>query len=407
MAGTAFSFPDFRRLVTARLLFTIGTQMQAVVTGWLIYELYRDPLYLGLIGAVEALPALGLALVAGYLVDRSNPVHVYRGVLVVSLASALMLFASTVLAGDVSVAERATLIYASAFLTGLARGFTSPAVYSMMPQMVPREALAASSAWLTSAFQVAAVGGPALGGLIFGFGGARLATLIQVALLVLGFIVFLGIQLQPKVVKRVKGEPILENLLVGVRYVFKNQYLLSALSLDMFAVLFGGVTALLPLFASDILNVGPEGLGLLRAAPAVGALFVSVFLIRRPIRKNAGRILLASVAAFGLCILGFGVSESFWISALILALSGAVDAVSMVVRGTVVALHSPEHMRGRIAAVNSMFIGSSNELGALESGVAAKLLGTVPSVVFGGTMTLIVVAVTAWRAPKLRELELK
>jgi len=407
MAGTAFSFPDFRRLVTARLLFTIGTQMQAVVTGWLIYELYRDPLYLGLIGAVEALPALGLALVAGYLVDRSNPVHVYRGVLVVSLASALMLFAATLLGGDVSVSERATLIYASAFLTGLARGFTSPAVYSMMPQMVPREALAASSAWLTSAFQVAAVGGPALGGLIFGFGGARLATLIQVVLLVLGFFVFLGIRLQPKVVKRVKGEPILENLLVGVRYVFKNQYLLSALSLDMFAVLFGGVTALLPLFASDILNVGPEGLGLLRAAPAVGALFVSVFLIRRPIRKNAGRILLASVAAFGLCILGFGVSESFWISALILALSGAVDAISMVVRGTVVALHSPEHMRGRIAAVNSMFIGSSNELGALESGVGAKLLGTVPSVLFGGTMTLIVVAVTAWRAPKLRELELK
>jgi MFS family permease len=407
MAGTAFSFPDFRRLVTARLLFTIGTQMQAVVTGWLIYELYRDPLYLGLIGAVEALPALGLALVAGYLVDRSNPVHVYRGVLVVSLASALMLFAATLLGGEVSVSERATLIYASAFLTGLARGFTSPAVYSMMPQMVPREALAASSAWLTSAFQVAAVGGPALGGLIFGFGGARLATLIQVVLLVLGFFVFLGIRLQPKVVKRVKGEPILENLLVGVRYVFKNQYLLSALSLDMFAVLFGGVTALLPLFASDILNVGPEGLGLLRAAPAVGALFVSVFLIRRPIRKNAGRILLASVAAFGLCILGFGVSESFWISALILALSGAVDAISMVVRGTVVALHSPEHMRGRIAAVNSMFIGSSNELGALESGVGAKLLGTVPSVLFGGTMTLIVVAVTAWRAPKLRELELK
>jgi MFS family permease len=209
------------------------------------------------------------------------------------------------------------------------------------------------------------------------------------------------------VVKSVLGDPILENLLVGVRYVFKNQYLLSALSLDMFAVLFGGVTALLPLFASDILNVGPEGLGLLRAAPAVGALLVSVFLIRRPIRKNAGRILLASVAAFGLCILGFGVSESFWISALILALSGAVDAISMVVRGTVVALHSPEHMRGRIAAVNSMFIGSSNELGALESGVAAKLLGTVPSVLFGGTMTLIVVAVTAWRAPKLRELELK
>ncbi len=407
MAGTAFSFPDFRRLVTARLLFTIGTQMQAVVTGWLIYELYRDPLYLGLIGAVEALPALGLALVAGYLVDRSNPVHVYRGVLVVSLASALMLFAATLLGGEVSVSERATLIYASAFLTGLARGFTSPAVYSMMPQMVPREALAASSAWLTSAFQVAAVGGPALGGLIFGFGGARLATLIQVVLLVLGFFVFLGIRLQPKVVKRVKGEPILENLLVGVRYVFKNQYLLSALSLDMFAVLFGGVTALLPLFASDILNVGPEGLGLLRAAPAVGALFVSVFLIRRPIKKNAGRILLASVAAFGLCILGFGISESFWISALILALSGAVDAISMVVRGTVVALHSPEHMRGRIAAVNSMFIGSSNELGALESGVAAKLLGTVPSVLFGGTMTLIVVAVTAWRAPKLRELELK
>jgi hypothetical protein len=218
--------------------------------------------------------------------------------------------------------------------------------------------------------------------------------------------VFSTLRLKPRVVRRARGEPFIENLLSGIRFVFSHELLFSALALDMFAVLFGGATALLPIFASDILEVGPQGLGMLRAAPALGALFMGIALIRRPIRRDAGRILLACVAGFGFCIIGFGLSRVFWLSALMLLMSGALDCVSMVVRATIVTLNSPDEMRGRVASVNSIFIGSSNELGALESGIAAKLMGTVPSVVFGGLMTLLVVGLTARLSPKLRRLSL-
>ncbi len=403
-ARSAFEIRDFRRLVSARLLFSVAVQMQAVIMGWEIYSIHKDPLYLGLIGLVEAIPSIGLALFAGYLVDRSNPVRVYQWVLVVSLCSALMLVGSTY--GGFGSESRSLIIYAAAFVTGLARGFASPAVYSITPQVVPREALAISSAWLTSAFHVAAMAGPAVGGLLYGWTGSRGAFWLQAVLLFVSLGVFSTIRLKPKVVRRARGEPFMENLLLGMKFVFRHELLLSALALDMFAVLFGGATALLPIFAGEILAVGPQGLGLLRAAPAVGALFMSVLLIRRPIRHDAGRILLACVAGFGFCIIGFGLSRMFWLSGLMLLASGALDCVSMVIRATIVTLNSPEEMRGRIASVNSIFIGSSNELGALESGLAARLMGTVPSVVFGGLMTLLVVGATARWSPKLRRLRL-
>jgi len=401
---SAFSFPDFRRLVSARLLFSVAVQMQAVIMGWEIYSIHKDPLYLGLIGLVEAVPSIGLALFAGYLVDRSNPIRVYQSVLCLSLASALMLVGSTY--GSLGSDERSMIIYGAAFVTGLARGFASPAVYALTPQIIPREALAVSSAWLTSAFHVAAMSGPAFGGILYGITGSRGTFWLQAVLLAVSLVIFSSIRTQPKVTPRQKGEPFLENLLSGMKYVFNHELLLSALALDMFAVLFGGATALLPIFASDILDAGPQGLGLLRAAPAVGALIMSAALIRRPVRHLAGRLLLGSVAGFGLCIIGFGISKWFWISAVLLLLSGALDSISMVIRGTIVTLNSPEHMRGRIAAVNAIFIGSSNEIGALESGVAAKVLGTIPSVVFGGTMTLFIVAFTGFKAKKLRALDL-
>ncbi|NDD92794.1 MFS transporter [bacterium] len=280
-------------------------------------------------------------------------------------------------------------------------------MYSLMPQLVPREALAVSSAWLTSAFQVAAISGPAVGGLLFAWGGGKLAFGVEVILLASSQVLLLFLKFQPKVNQPLPGESFKEGLLSGLKFVFSHQLLLSALALDMFAVLFGGATALLPVFASEILQVGPLGLGWLRAAPAVGALIMSVALIRRPVGQHGGRILLACVAGFGLCIIGFGLSTSFWLSMAFLALSGALDSVSMVVRGAIVSLCSPDHMRGRVASVNSIFIGSSNELGAFESGVAARVLGTVPSVVFGGAMTLLVVAVTAKLAPRLRALDLR
>jgi MFS family permease len=407
MVRSALSFPDFRKLVTARFLFSISVQMQAVVMGWLVFEIKRDPLYLGLIGLVEAVPALGLALYAGYLVDRSNPLRVYRNVLRVSFSSALLLFVVSWKSGEFSDSTRLMVIYGAAFLTGLARGFAAPSLYSLMPQMVPREALAVSSAWLTSAFQVAAISGPAIGGLLFAWGGGKLAFGIELVLLAASQTVLMLLTFQPKVNQPPAGESFQESLLSGLKYVFSHELLLSALALDMFAVLFGGATALLPIFASEILQVGPQGLGWLRAAPAVGALIMSVSLIRRPVGVHGGRILLACVAGYGLCIIGFGLSTSFWFSMGVLALSGALDSVSMVVRGAIVSLCSPDHMRGRIASVNSIFIGSSNELGAFESGVAARLLGTVPSVVFGGAMTLLVVSVTSKVAPRLRALDLR
>ncbi len=400
----AFAIPDFRRLVSARLIFSVAVQMQAVIMGWEIYSIHKDPLSLGMIGLVEAVPSLGLALFAGYLVDRSNPIRIYQSVLALSLASALMLVGSTY--GSLGPYERSVIIYAAAFVTGLARGFASPAVYSLTPQIVPREALAVSSAWLTSAFHVAAMGGPAIGGILYGWTGSRGAFWLQAGLLATSLVIFSTIRHKPQVTRRVKGEPFVENLLSGMKFVLGHELLLSALALDMFAVLFGGATALLPIFASDILEVGPQGLGLLRAAPALGALLMGITLIRRPLREGAGRVLLYCVAGFGLCIIGFGLSRLFWVSAALLFMSGALDCVSMVIRGTIVALHSPEEMRGRVASVNAIFIGSSNELGALESGVAAKLLGTVPSVVFGGVMTLVVVGMTAKLSPKLRKLDL-
>jgi MFS family permease len=407
MPRSAFSFPEFRKLVTARFLFSISVQMQAVVMGWLVFEIKRDPLYLGFIGLVEAVPAIGLALYAGYLVDRSNPLRVYRNVQRVSFASALLLFWVSWQADALGEATKLGCIYGAAFLTGLARGFAAPSMYSLMPQLVPREALAVSSAWLTSAFQVAAISGPAIGGLLFAWGGGRLVFGTELLLLASSQAILFLLKFKPRVSQPREGASFREELVSGLQYVWRHELLLSALALDMFAVLFGGATALLPIFASDILKVGPQGLGWLRAAPAVGALVMSVMLIRRPVGAHGGRILLASVAGFGLCIIGFGLSTSFWLSMVLLALSGALDSVSMVVRGAIVSLCSPDHMRGRIASVNSIFIGSSNELGAFESGIAARILGTVPAVVFGGTMTLLVVGVTTRVAPRLRALDLR
>ncbi|MEN9723443.1 MAG: hypothetical protein RJB38_1429 [Pseudomonadota bacterium] len=406
MPSSAFQSLAFRKLVSARFLFSVSVQLQAVVMGWMVFAIKRDPLDLGLIGLVEAVPALGLALYAGYVVDRSNPLKVYRRVIFVSMLSAGILLFQAIRGAEWSAGSQLIALYSSAFLTGLARGFAAPAMFALMPQVVPREALAASSAWMTSAFQVAAIGGPAIGGALFAWGGGALAFGVEVALLLASQLVLITVAIPIRPAPVSERGRFREDLLVGLKYVFGHELLLSALALDMFAVLFGGATALLPIFASEILKVGPSGLGWLRAAPALGALIISVLLIRRPIARNAGVALLLAVAGFGLCIIAFGLSREFWLSVVVLALSGALDSISMVVRGAIVSLCSPDSMRGRIASVNSIFIGSSNELGAFESGLAARLLGAVPAVVFGGMMTLVVVG-TTWRlAPRLRKLDL-
>ena len=392
----------FKQLLTARFLFTAAVQMQAIMLGWRMYDLTHDPLHLGLIGLAEAVPALGLALYGGYLVDRSHPLKIYRRVLQVSLGSAVVFLLSqsgwVPLHADLQVAS----LYTSSVLTGLARAFSQPSIYATVPKLVPRNLLPRASAWMSSSMQVARIGGPAVGGLMFGWAGVTASSGVVCGLLVVAAVAAQRIELF-EVKPPVDSEhSVLHELFAGVRFVFTHPILLPALTLDMISVLFGGVTAMLPVFAAEILHVGPQGLGILRAAPAVGAALTSIILVRRDFGTRAGPLLFAAVTGFGACVLIFGVSQNFILSVLALGLSGAFDSVSMVIRGTAVQLESPEALRGRVSAVNAIFIGSSNELGEFESGLAAWALGTVPSVMLGGVVCLLTVGWVAVKFPKLR-----
>lgn len=399
---------DFKKLLSARFFFTFGVQMQAVVLGWRIYELLKDPLALGLIGLTEAVPAIGLALYAGYVVDRSRPLTVYRRVIYVSFASAVLVLAEHLLEARLSLPLQVGMLYSASFLTGLARSFSQPAIFASVPRLVERGLLMRATAMMSSAMQIARIGGPALGGLLFGFLGPVVSSSVVCVMLIAAILSMLTMRTQltppdrdPKHHASIRAE-----LLSGLDFVFKHPILFPALSLDMISVLFGGVTALLPIFANEVLMIGPKGLGALRAAPAVGATLMSFYQARKPLPGRPGPALLWAVAGFGACILTFGLSTNFYLSLFALAASGMFDNVSMIIRSAAVQLSSPDHMRGKISAVNSIFIGSSNEIGELESGLAAKLLGTVPSVYFGGIMCLLTVAIVAWRAPKLRQMQL-
>jgi hypothetical protein len=398
---------DFRKLLTARFLFSFAVQMQAVVLGWRIYDLLKDPLYLGLIGLAEAIPAIGLALYAGYLVDRSKPLKVYHRVIYVSFFSGLVVLAEHLLADQLSIAWQAGLLYFAAVLTGVARSFSQPAIYASTPHLVERSKLMQASAMQSSAMQVARIAGPAFGGIIFGFYGAIASSTI-VCLFLIGASISMSLIKKEVPIADFKNmhKSLNEELLSGAKFVFNHPILLPAMSLDMVSVLFGGVTALLPIFAIEILFVGPEGLGILRGAPAIGAAIMSFYLAQRTTMRT-GRWLFGAVTGFGCSILLFGASENFYLSLFALAIGGAFDSISMAIRSAAVQLSSPDHMRGKISAVNSMFIGSSNELGEVESGIAAKLLGTVPSVYFGGIACLLTVGITAYLSPSLRKMDLE
>ncbi|WP_373997503.1 MFS transporter [Bdellovibrio bacteriovorus] len=398
---------DFKKLVSARFFFTFAVQMQAVILGWRIYDLLKDPLYLGFIGLTEAIPAIGFALYAGYLVDRLRPLMVYRRVIYVSLLSGLVVLAEHLFAHDMNVSTQVGLLYFAAFLTGLARAFSQPAIFAIVPRLVERGLLMRASAVSSSVMQVARIGGPAVGGLIFGFWGPIASSSIVCILLVIASVSLMLIRKDLTAPEQtVQHASIQDELLSGGKFVFKHPILLPALSLDMISVLFGGVTALLPIFANEILFVGPKGLGILRAAPAIGATLMSLYLSRTN-GMRTGRWLLSAVTGFGFCILVFGLSTNFYLSVAALALSGSFDSISMVIRSAAVQLSSPDHMRGKISAVNSIFIGSSNEIGELESGIAAKLLGTVPAVYFGGIMCILTVGLIGYLSPSLRKLDLE
>ncbi|MBO9667641.1 MAG: MFS transporter [Bdellovibrio sp.] len=398
---------DFKKLISARFLFTLAVQMQGVVVGWRIYELTNDPLSLGLVGLAEAIPALSLALYAGYIVDRSRPLKVYRWVLDCSLISALILLASAHFQKDSNISMQIFALYLASVFSGVARAFSQPSMYAILPHMTKREGLSKALAWMSTAMQTARVTGPALGGVIFGFLGLQVSYSLICVFLLGALIATYGIRIHIEAPAST-GQPraITDELKSGLKFVFGHPILLPALSLDMISVLFGGVTALLPIFAKEILMVGPRGLGALRAAPAVGATIMGFILTRVEMRHNAGKYLLSAVAGFGFSILVFAVSQNFFLSLFALGMSGVFDSVSVVVRSTAVQLASPDHMRGRISSVNSMFIGSSNEVGEFESGVAAKVLGVVPAAIFGGVMCLLTVGVIAWKSPTLRKMDL-
>jgi sugar phosphate permease len=370
---------------------------------WQIYELTHDPLSLGLIGLAEAVPFIGFALFAGHVADRVNRLRISLTALAVLLGCSLTLFGFTLHPGIIAL-HRVWPIYAVIFVSGIARSFLQPARSALGAEVVPRTLYPNAVTWRSSAWQLAEVVGPAIGGLVYGFGSARAAYGVDAALMATGVVSLMRMRHTPRS-GTLAGESFRESLATGVRFVRGQPVILGALTLDLFSVLFGGAVALLPVFAAEILHVGPEGLGILRASPAVGAVFMSLVMAHRPPLRRAGRTLLLSVALFGLSMIGFGLSRNFFLSTALLALSGMVDTVSVVVRSTLLQVLTPDHLLGRVASVNAIFIGSSNELGAFESGTAARLIGTVPSVVVGGMLTLVVVAVTAIRVPPLRRLK--
>jgi MFS family permease len=392
---------NFLKLVAFRVQIVLAYQIIVVVVGWHMYELTHDPLALGLIGLAEVIPYFSCALFAGYAVDHHSrrKFGVLAGIL--TSLNALLLVATTLIAPD----SPSLWIYGSIALGGVARAFISPSYNSLFALVMTREQYARAAGIGSSIFQSGLVVGPALGGVLVGWASLTTAYAVAATLAMSAAITLLSLQVNEP--PPAKSSAMFSSIGEGLRFVFGHQIILGAQALDMFAVLFGGAVSMLPAFVQDVFHYGPEGLGILRAAPAVGAIMIGVFLARYPISKHAGRWLLVAVTGFGLCIISFALCTYFWFAAFLLMLSGICDGVSVVMRTTIMQLATPDAMRGRVASINGIFIGSSNELGAFESGVAARLMGLIPSVLFGGTMTLVVVSATAYLAPQLRKLDLK
>jgi MFS family permease len=393
---------SFLMLLAFRVQIVLAYQIVVVVVGWHIYELTHDALALGLIGLAEVIPYFCCALFAGYAVDHySRRMFGVLASLVTSLY-ALVLVATTtgMLQGNPSA-----WIYGAIACGGFARAFIGPSYNALFALVLPRDQYARAAGVGSSVFQFGLVVGPALGGALVGWANMTTAYAVSAALAMSAAITLLLLRVAEP--PSAKPSPVFSSIGEGLRFVFSKQIILGAQALDMFGVLFGGAVAMLPAFIRDIFHYGPEGLGILRAAPAVGAIVVGIILAKYPPSKHAGRLLLAAVAGFGICIISFAISVNFWFAALFLMLSGVCDGVSVVMRTTIMQLVTPDTMRGRVASINGIFIGSSNELGAFESGLAARMMGLVPSVIFGGVMTLAVVVTTAHFAPKLRKLDLQ
>ncbi len=402
----ALRIKEFNIFLALRFVLVFAWSMQFIVVEWQVYSLTKDPLSLGLIGLMEIIPALGMALFAGHIVDQKEKRNLFLWIIsLFSLISLGLFFIS----GDSITWSTNTIlysIYAFVFFGGLLRSFFGPTIFSLIALIVPKKVYPNAATWSSSTWQMASILGPAVGGFTINWIGIHWSLCIVFVLVMVALV--LGTMISKKPVLNPKiGEPVLESLKEGIRFVFNTKAVLGALSLDMIAVLFGGAVALLPVFAQDILKVGSEGFGILRAAPAIGAFLTMLITAYIPISRKAGLKLLVAVFGFGVSIIVFGLSTIFWVSVMALFFSGVTDGVSMVIRQTILQLKTPDHMRGRVASVNTMFVGSSNELGAFESGLTAKLMGTVTAVVFGGSMTILTVLTTGIISPSFRKLDLE
>jgi MFS family permease len=403
----ALRFKEFRFFLVVRFAMVFAWTMQFVVIEWEVYSLTKDPFSLGIIGLMEVIPAVAMALFAGHIVDQNEKkrllVKCILGFSVISLG--LFFVTWPAVTSQISKKHVLYMMYLLVFLGGIVRAFIGPTIFSLFSLLVPKQVYPNAATWSSSVWQMGAVVGPAVGGFSIHFMGVNSSMFFVFGFSILALIALFQISKKP-ILNPNLGEPIMRSLQEGIKFVLRTKVIFGALTLDMFAVLFGGAMALLPIYAQDVLGVGPEGFGVLRAAPAVGALLVMFTATHVSLTKNAGLKLLGAIFVFGVCIIIFGISTSFWVSVIALFLSGASDGISMVIRQTILQLRTPDAMRGRVASVNSIFVGSSNELGAFESGLTAKLMGTVTAVVFGGVMTIITVVSTGLIFPVFKKLDL-
>lgn len=403
----ALRFKEFNIFLFIRFILVFGWSVQFIIIEWEVYNLTKDPLSLGLIGLAEVIPAISMALFAGHIVDQKEKKKLF----VYAISAFLMVaigyyFITSPYAYETFSSNKILLgIYLLVFIGGFIRAFFGPIIFSLVALIVPKKVYPNAATWSSSTWQLAAVVGPAFAGFSIGWIGVHYSMGIVLISIVIGLLSTVFISKKPILNPKI-GEPILQSLKAGLSFVYRSKAILVAITLDMVAVLFGGAIALLPIYAQDILKVGSEGFGILRAAPAVGSVLIMFASAYIPLTKNAGKKLLIAIFVFGFSIIVFGVSSFFWLSVFALFIYGVTDGVSMIIRQTILQLKTPDEVRGRVASVNSIFIGSSNELGAFESGLAAKLIGTVPAVVFGGVMTILTVGFTAIKFPKFTKLDL-
>ncbi len=397
---------EFRNLLTGRFFIVLAFRMLATLLGWWVYQLTKDPFSIGLIGLSEVIPAVSCALYAGHVIDMNEKKKLLLicNYVYIFLIGLLLIPAFLDIRMHFTGHQITYFIYGVIFFTGIARAFIGPIIPVMIPKIVKKDNLPNAVTLNQATFLISSVCGHAVGGFLIGYFGIKWTLVVIISLIFLASLFFFQLKKQHSEYKK-ENINVMDSMREGISYIFKTKEILGALCLDMFAVLFGGAVAMIPVYATDILKVGAEGFGLLNAASDIGSMCIITILSVVPLRKNQGKILLAVVTGFGLCIIGFGLSTWYWLSFMFLVMSGMLDGISVVIRGTIVQLKTPDNIRGRVMSVNSIFIMSSNEMGQFESGLSAKLLGVVRSVIFGGTMTVLIALVVGSTNPKLRKMQ--